>query len=44
VERNDKEIWRVGVSSKSENYITAVVGQRTHAQMRAAAATPEPSP
>jgi hypothetical protein len=34
--RNDKEIWRVGVTSRSENYITAVVGDRTHEQMRAA--------
>ena len=38
VERNDKEIWRVGVSAKSENYITAVVGDRSHEEMRTAAA------
>jgi hypothetical protein len=44
VERNDKEIWRVGVTAKSENYITAIVGDRSHAEMRAAAATPDRSP
>jgi len=37
IERNEKEIWRVGVSARSENYITAVVGDRTHEQMQAAA-------
>jgi hypothetical protein len=38
VERGEKEIWRVGVSSRSENYITANTGDRTHDQMREAAA------
>lgn len=38
VERNDKEIWRVGVTARSENYITAVVGDRSHEEMKAAAA------
>lgn len=37
VERGGKEIWRVGVSSRSENYITAVVGERTHEEMKQAA-------
>jgi hypothetical protein len=44
VERNDKEIWRVGVSSRSENYVTAVVGELSHAEIRAAVATPAPAP
>jgi hypothetical protein len=38
VERNDKEVWRVGVSARSENYITAVVGERSHDEIRQAAA------
>jgi hypothetical protein len=44
VERNDKEIWRVGVSAKSDNYITGIVGDRSHEEMRTAAATPAPPP
>ncbi len=42
VERNDKEIWRVGVTSRSENYITAVVGDRTHEEMRKAVPASKP--
>jgi hypothetical protein len=38
VERGGKEIWRVGVARRNEIYITDVVGERTHEQMRKAAA------
>jgi len=37
VERNDKEVWRVGVTSRSENYITAVVGEHSHHEIHQAA-------
>jgi len=36
VERNDKEVWRVDGSARSENYITAVVGERSHDEIRQA--------
>jgi hypothetical protein len=36
VERSEKEVWRVAVSALSENYITAVVGELTHDEIRKA--------
>jgi hypothetical protein len=33
-ERNGKEVWRVGVTARSENYITAITGEHTHAEIR----------
>ena len=36
VKRNDRELWRVAVSAKSDAYITGVVGDTTLDEMRAA--------
>ena len=45
VKRNDREIWRVSVSVKSDSYITGVVGKRTLDEIRAAApAADKPAP
>ena len=37
VTRNDREVWRVGVSSQNGAYITGTVGAMTHDEMRAKA-------
>jgi len=37
VKRKEKELWHVDVARQDDNYITGVVGERTHAEMQAAA-------
>jgi hypothetical protein len=37
VKRNDRELWRVGVTAKSDAYITGVVGDTPLDEIRATA-------
>jgi hypothetical protein len=40
VKRKDKELWHLGVARQDDNYITGVVGERSHAEMKAAVKEP----